>query len=381
MRRLALLGLSATLLAGGCEEDGIFDGGFGGDAPGAVDAAYRWTAEGWNLSTGRVSGRAVVEVTWELPDDWDGEAFRVYSRRTGDAGYDLVATVTSCSEGLCRYSDTNVAAGRSYDYYVTAVDQRSGRESEPSGRRTVTVPQYPSLSAPAGVAVTALDDALFVRWDGTGAERYLVFVQDGSDLFTVGETDGTGFLDSRARNGSAYTYRVVAVDSLGHASSLSATAQGTPRPDYHAELVYLHSDSAAVSGFRFRTSDEADPLVSGNDPAAQWRLESVNGALSLRPLGQTQLAAGTFTTALACGPGSEDDCRSVERAPSTGFSATPLPVDPGFTYVFRVVGDDGQPHHGKIRVTGPGTDPRGKRVLVFDWAYQLRANEASLARN
>jgi hypothetical protein len=326
-----------------------------------------------------VSGHAAVELSWELPGDWDGEAFRVYGRRSGSSSYALVATVTSCSEGLCRYADTNVAPGQGYDYYVVAVDERSGRESDASERVSATVPQFPSIAAPSGVTVTALDNALFLRWEPSGAERYLVFLQDGEDLFAVGETDGSGFLDGRAENGTASSYRVVAVDDDGHASSLSAVAQGTPRPDYHAELVYLHGDSAALSGFRFRSSDGSDPLLPGTDPSAQWRLETVGGVPSLRPLGQTTVTAGTFTTALACGPGSESDCRAVDRAPAaSSFGSGAVAVAPGFTYVFRVLGDDGQPHYGKVRVTGSGEDAGGKTVLVFDWAYQLRANQPDL---
>src|SRR5688572_24186996 len=38
-----------------------------------------------------------VTVAWELAPDWDGEAFRVYSRRTSDPSYFFVAEVTSCS--------------------------------------------------------------------------------------------------------------------------------------------------------------------------------------------------------------------------------------------------------------------------------------------
>jgi hypothetical protein len=55
-----------------------------------------------------------VTVEWELAPAWDGEAFRVYSRRVTDSDYFLVAEVTSCSEGLCSYQDVNVTAGETY---------------------------------------------------------------------------------------------------------------------------------------------------------------------------------------------------------------------------------------------------------------------------
>ena len=49
-----------------------------------------------------------VNVSWELGPQWDGEAFRVYSKRTSDASYFLIAETTSCSSGLCTFSDVNI---------------------------------------------------------------------------------------------------------------------------------------------------------------------------------------------------------------------------------------------------------------------------------
>ena len=46
-------------------------------------------------------GQAGVELRWRLPDGWNGEVFRVYSRQSGSGSYILIATVTSCSAGEC----------------------------------------------------------------------------------------------------------------------------------------------------------------------------------------------------------------------------------------------------------------------------------------
>jgi hypothetical protein len=87
---------------------------------------------------------------------------------------------------------------------------------------------------------------------------------------------------------------------------------------------------------------------------------------------------GIFTTDLSCGPGSEVDCEHVAEAPaSSAFTTAAVPVSAGNTYVFEVsVG--GQTHFGKIRVHGSASDGAGGSVVVFDWAYQLVANEPSL---
>src|SRR5687768_9190049 len=96
------LGAVALLLAAGCElEDGGLNGVEDGAPPVAVDASYYGGA---------------VTVTWELANDWDGETFRVYGKRSTDARYVMLAEVTSCTNGFCSYVDTNVEPGRSYDY-------------------------------------------------------------------------------------------------------------------------------------------------------------------------------------------------------------------------------------------------------------------------
>lgn len=373
------LALSAGLAA--CDgSDGITGNGAEAAEPRNVRAEYQWVQQGWERGGLRPVGDPAVLVRWELPSEWRGEAFRVYAKRSAEANYLLVATVTSCAEGSCLYTDVNVAPGVSYDYYVATVDQR--REVEvPSELVRVSVPATTTPDAPAAPSITGLDGALYLQWPSTGAERYRIFVERvGSDsvFFLVGETDGTAFLDERADNGVTYGYRIAAVDTLGHVSSRGSLGAGVARPDYHAELIWAASDSLEGSGFHFRNTDQESPIVAGDAAAAQWRLEVVDGVLSIRPLGATAVTPGQFTTALTCGPGSEDDCVSVDQAPAaSAFSATPVPVEAGNTYVFRVTGADARTHYGKVRIQGVTSGQAG-RVAIFDWAYQLQPDTPSL---
>ena len=312
MTKTALPALCAAVLLSGCDADGVLDPGSGDDWN--LDAAYEWVLEGWQTNGAQPVGHPSVLVTWDIPGGWDGGPFRVYAKDSDDAGYGLAATVTSCSGSSCSYSDRNVAPGQSYDYYVASVD-RNDREDETSDEIRVSLPAASTPATPGGLVARSLDHAVFVQWVAvSGAQRYLVYLLDGSELVTVGETDGTSYFDSRAENGNLYQYRVAAVNDDGHFSELSAAVSGIPRPDYHAEVIFAVGDSARLSGFRFRPSDSTDPLVSGNDASAQWRLEMVNGALSLRPLGQTAVTGGADSSELACGPASDSDCVSVDRA-------------------------------------------------------------------
>lgn len=347
--------------------------------PEILDVRPAWLEEGW---IGRDPlGTPAVQLVWELPENWDGEVFRIYSRRSGAGNYLLVATVTSCAAGQCVYTDTNVEAGRSYDYFVAALDERSGDEVGESEAWSVTVPQAAQPTLPTGVSAIPLDGAIYLTWASTGAEKYRVFLEgidQDSVFFELGATDGIGFLDSRTDNGTRYAYRVAAVDENGFVSRRSESAAAIPRPDYHAELIYALADSAQASGFRFTESEDEAPILAGVSTEAQWRLESVGGELQIVPRGGTLVTEGIFTTDLSCGPGSEADCEHISQAPAqSAFAADPVAVQAGNTYVFQVT-VNGQAHFGKVRVQGDAVDSAGHRVVIFDWAYQLVANEPSL---
>ena len=378
VRRWALAPvLAATVGVSACESDA-----FGPDSrydPRELEASYEWVLENW--TDGEPVGYPVVHLTWEVPERHRNEPFRVYAAY-GNGSYGLIATVTSCSDGICRYADTNVIHGRTYYYQVVTLDERGGDEIGFSREVQVQVPNAPALTTPAAPAVTGLDGAVFLEWEATGAIAYRILVEpDGEDVFLIGETDGTSFLDDRAENGVRYDYYLAAVDANGHVSELSPAARGIPRPDFHADIVYAHADRSSASGFRFVGDEASDPVLAGDSPNAQWRLEAAGGALRIRPLGQTAITAGTFTTALTCGPGSEANCVDVRTAPaSSAFGTAAVDAEAGNTYVLRVVGDDGQTHYGKVRVQGSTVDSSGRRLIIFDWAYQLRANEPSLQR-
>lgn len=374
--------LAIALLLGGtaCDDDNgvvVTPGDF---EPELDVPVATWVEEGWQ---GRDPvGQAGVELRWTLPDAWNGEVFRVYSRESGGGDYFLVATVTSCAERQCVYTDINVAPGETYDYFITAVDERSDEEIGESEVRQVMVPNAAQPTEPADVTALTLDHGVFLQWASAGdADHYRVFLEgEGADsvFLEVGSTDGTGYLDSRAENGTQYTYRVAAVSVDDYLSRRSEAVAAIPRPDYHAELIYPTADSALASGFQFTETEDDNPIVAGTSAEAQWRLEASGDDLLIVPLGQTRVTQGIFTTDLSCGPGSEANCEYVAEAPpSSDFGTTSVTVSTGNTYVFEVA-VDGQPHFAKIRVIGDGIDNGGNRVVVFDWAYQLVANEPSL---
>ena len=188
MRRVAVGSLMMLALVG-CDDDFIV----GVDAPAAprdVEASYY---------------AGVVTVTWRLGPAWNGEAFRVYSRRITDAEYFLIAEVTSCAAELCSYEDRNVLEGQTYEYYVSAVDSYSGVETASDYSVEVSVPAAVGPPAPNAFRVVALDDANYLAWGNGSREagdfsHYKVYFIDGSGAeFLLGETDSEASLTCSPR--------------------------------------------------------------------------------------------------------------------------------------------------------------------------------------
>ena len=382
-----LTAAAGLLLLAACDSDRgvvIVDPGTDPGQPRDLFATYAWVLEGFQ--NGQPVGYPSVQVTWLPPTSWGSEVFRVYGRRASAANFTLIATVTSCTTDGCVYTDRNVAHGQEYEYYVAAHDERTGRETSSDFRDLVRVPASARPAAPVGPEAIGLDGAAFLRWspntaNGQNVSRYLVYLTrlDGQAYsYPVGQTDGTGFLDQRAENGSEYGYRIATVDTMGHVSNLSAEVLAVPRPDFTGELVYAFADSAARSGFRFQSDESTDPILSGTSAGAHWRLESSASGYFIVPLNGTQVTEYGRTTALHCGPGADAGCTAARVAPGSGYTTAPIPVDPEFSYVFRVTGSDGQLHYGVVRVTMLGADQNGRDLMIFDWAYQLLPNEPRL---
>jgi hypothetical protein len=370
MKRLWLV-FGLVPLLGACQNDVLVV------QPGDPPAAPQFVAASYS--------NFAVRVTWELSGQWNGEFFRVYARTVGQSGFNSIADVTSCAAGLCEYSDTNVAANTSYEYFVSAVSPETGEETDSDDVVVVDVPSFAPPAVPGAVEVVALDDANFVRWDDQARAAddfsfYRVYVLDGADPFLLGETDSEGFLDLLASNGVTSRYAVSSVDEFGHESARSATAAGTPRPDFQGEVIFDFFDNAENSGFRFQESDALVPTVSGFDAGRHFRLEvDQNGWWFVPGPAAEIFPTGIFTTALKCGVAADAACVDWTTAPSAGYAAADVSIAPEFTYMFRVLGDDGLTHYGSVRVALVGSDQDGNDLMVFDWSYQTQADNPQLA--
>jgi hypothetical protein len=372
--RSAFLALVVLALgASGCDETLTGGGGWAGEGPPPPEA----------LAASYWSGG--VDLSWELHSQWRDETFRVYSRRLGASGYTLVAEVTSCAAGLCRYRDLNVTAGRSYEYYVASVDARTGVETASAFAVEVSVPQPTPPPVPGELRGIALDGAVYLTW-GNGARAaddfayYRVYLEGAdSEVLLLGETDSEGFLDLLVENGNTYGYFVTSVDSGGHESQGSTLALATPRPDFSGELLHAFEDRPEASGFRFADSEATNPVLSGTSPDRDFRLEVDAGGWWLVPAPGVEVHRNALpTTALRCGPAADAGCTEVTSAPASNYGSGDIGLAPGYSYVLRMPAGGGDWYYGVIRVTHTGWSQEGALVL-FDWAFQLQPGNPALS--
>jgi hypothetical protein len=370
-RWMSGVAVGLVIASGACETSDriLVPGGGGPAAPVGLDAYYYAGA---------------IYVTWELGTAWSGEPFRVYARRTTDRDYFLIAEVTNCAQGLCSYTDTNISPGRSYDYYVASVDG-AGVETATAEAVRVAVPQPVPPPVPGDMRVIALDHANYLRWDpnartASDFSHYRVYLHLDGQSYLLGETDSEGFVDLLAENGLTYTYFVTSVDDQGHESEGSTAAEGTPRPDFHGDVVWDYFSNPASSGFVFRTTEVEDPIVDGNAAERHFRLETDAAGWWLVPgPGVTVYPAGFETTALKCGVAADAGCVSLDVAPTQGYVVTDLELLPETSYVLRVPGGGGQVHYATLRIQLLGFDQEGSALAIFDWAHQLQAGNPNLA--
>ena len=96
-----------------------------------------------------------ITLRWFLGAQWNGESFRVYGRRVGDASFLVIAEVTSCADGACEYTDTNIVESVSYEYFVSSVDPDTGAETDSDAVIVVSVPSFipPPVPSPGEIMV------------------------------------------------------------------------------------------------------------------------------------------------------------------------------------------------------------------------------------
>ncbi|MEW1959060.1 fibronectin type III domain-containing protein [Kineococcus sp. NPDC059986] len=330
------------------------------------------------------AGDASLSVTWNASTAADTAGYRVY--------VDGVARPVTTSRAV---QLTGLVNGRSYAVSVSAVDA-VGNESAASAVVSATPRDTTPPAAPTGLAAVAGDGQVALSWTANtepDLASYRVVDAGGTVLATVTAPGRTAVVTGLA-NGTATSFRLLAVDTAGNVSAASAPVSATPRdltpPGAPTGLTAVPGDGAAA--FSWTANPEADlarydvldtagnvvasvaapataAMVAGlpNDAAQTFRLVAVDRAgnvsaastpVTVTPRDTTPPSAPSTVTAVAgdasatvtwTSSGSPDVVRYEvldqsgtvrATAPTGATSATVTGLVNGTTYTFSVVAVD-----------------------------------------
>ncbi len=232
-------------------------------APAAENSASSPPSQVTGFGVGGVTSSS-VDLSWNLSTDEDSSNYRYRIYRGGQ----LAGSTTS---GI--FTDTELAAGTTYSYQVSAITQ-DGVEGPKSVKRTATtlLPAPDTPSQVVGLAIGAVTtSSIDLSWNASqdpdsGSYRYRVY-RNGK---LVATKSATSFKDSGLESGTLYSYQVSALNQSnvegpksGKKSATTLTTVSDPPSrvsgltivDITTETLYLTwnpSDDPNAADYRYR---------------------------------------------------------------------------------------------------------------------------------
>jgi fibronectin type 3 domain-containing protein len=393
--------------AGAAPDAGAFEFGQAPWVAGA-DGAYDADAEPPGpaqqfTATGNPAG---ASLDWADRLEPDRLGYDVYA---SDAEGGEFAKLNDLPLTRSEFLDTGLAAGATRYYRVVVIDT-AGNESSPASASTTrpvdadlpAVPQNVTAAAPSGNLVS-------ISWDSAGgAARYSVerkgpgetaFARVGTVVFL------TTYADTTAAPGRAYSYRVIAENSLGGSAASASVAVNTPPvPRVPTGVVAKAVSSTRADVFWSAITDTVpggtSPVVSqfiverSRDNATWVRVRTFAAATT--GFSDVNLPAGAryFYRARAAGPGGTSAPSAVVQPPvlppppaPTGLTATaasPARVDLRWADVAGETGytiersTNGGTTWASLATTGAGVTTYADTTAAPDtaYAYRVRATNA-----
>jgi hypothetical protein len=187
------------------------------------------TVAGASTSVVATAGNGQVSLTWIAPTDNGGSAITGYhvERAVGSAGpWTRIATVATTT-----YVTTGLTNGTTYAFRILTTNRAgAGAATEPVLVTPATTP-----GAPTTVATVAGDGFVTLTWaapssnGGAIVTSYLIEQStDGTTWTTAATTSARDFTVTGLANGTAYRFRVSAVNAAGTGASAQASATVTP---------------------------------------------------------------------------------------------------------------------------------------------------------
>lgn len=286
------------------------------------------------------NGSSRIDVSWAAVSG--ATSYKVFRSTTAGGPYTQVG-----SPAASPYADTSVTAYTAYYYVVRSV---GACESADSIETSATA--LGSLGAPAGLAATlAGGPGVSLSWNAVnGAVSYRVYRSTNNVAWSlVGSPTGSAYQDNGVATGTAYLYKVRAVDPASHEYGDSNKALATlvfftdPTLTGGATLiraVHVSQLRAAVNAVRLLAGSPAlsftDPTLSTSIAAKRQHLQELRDGLdgSRATLGLPALSYTDSTITATVTPIKAQHIAELRDGAGAHFAPAPptsqILLNPGF---------------------------------------------------
>ena len=152
-----------------------------------------------------------IRMTWEPVEG--AVRYRVYYKNSKGNWVKLTETAET------EFLDEKVELNESFTYTVRCVNSRGNFASDynKSGRKGT----FEGIAAPQFTEAYDDEEGVHLTWDAVeGATKYRVYyLRSSGEWKSMGDTDGTEFLDDVVANGTEYTYSIRCINHSGRYSS------------------------------------------------------------------------------------------------------------------------------------------------------------------
>jgi hypothetical protein len=243
---------------------------------------------------GAAAGSTQVSLSWTASSG--AASYNVY--RGTSAGGESTTPVATGITGTT-YTNTGLTNGTAYYYKVAAVNSSgtSGYSNEASATPSAG---GSAPAAPTGLGATAGNTQVSLSWTASsGAASYNVYrgTSAGGESTTpvVTGITGTTYTNTGLTNGTAYYYKVAAVNSAG-TSGYSNEASATPSAGGGGSATFANAsfETPSVGGYSYNPSGSSWTFT--NNAGIQHNGSAYSGTAAVAPDGvQTAFVQGFGT--------------------------------------------------------------------------------------
>ena len=188
------------------------------------------------------NGQTQIDLSWTAPSSDGGAAISGYKIEVSDDGGTSWANlVTNTSSAATTYRHTGLTADATRHYRVSAINAAGTGAASSAASATTAAPDVPG--APTGLGATANGQTrINLTWTapgdgGSAITRYRLERKTASGSYSVVSSsiaaNATSYADSSLSAGTAYTYRIRAVNAVGNggwSNEASATTGNVAPP-------------------------------------------------------------------------------------------------------------------------------------------------------